>query len=196
MTRPTFIKFATGSVPRVFGASINPLRRLSVVWAVLFIATLARGQNPIHPLKPTDLSSPRATLQTFLDAGDAVGAYLAQDYLSSPSHTKFNHLFLLAKPVLECLNLAEVAPTARRKAGFSAASALYETLSRVQLPPFDQIPDAAQLKALSGSAAERWVIPSTEIVIERMKSGPHNGEFLFSAGTVYRAEEFYERVHG
>src|SRR5213594_829840 len=196
MTRPTFIKFATGSVPRVFGASINLLRRLSVVWAVLFIATLARGQDPINPLKPTDLSSPRATLKTFLDAGDAVGAYLARDYLPSPSRTKFNHLFLLAKPVLECLNLAEVAPTARRKAGFSAASALYETLSRIQLPQFDQIPDASQLKALSGSDAERWVIPNTEIVIERMKSGPHNGEFLFSAGTVYRAEEFYERVHG
>lgn len=119
-----------------------------------------------------------------------------QDYLPSPSRTKFNHLFLLAKPVLECLNLTEVAPTARRKAGFSAASALYETLSRIQLPPFDQIPDASQLKALSSSDAERWVIPNTEIVIERMKSGPHNGEFLFSAETVYRAEEFYERVHG
>ncbi len=196
MTISALIKFATGSVPRVFGAPINSLRRLSVVWAVLFIATLARGQDPIHPLKPTDLSSPRATLKTFLDAGDAVGAYLAQDYLSSPSRTKFNHLFLLAKPVLECLNLTEVAPTARRKAGFSAASALYETLSRIQLPPFDQIPDASQLKALSSSDAERWMIPNTEIVIERMKSGPHNGEFLFSAGTVHRAEEFYERVHG
>ena len=195
MTISALIKFATGSVPRVFGAPINSLRRLSVVWAVLFIATLARGQDPIHPLKPTDLSSPRATLKTFLDAGDAVGAYLAQDYLSSPSRTKFNHLFLLAKPVVECLNLTEVAPTARRKAGFSAAGALYETLSRIQLPPFDQIPDASQLKALSSSDAERWMIPNTEIVIKRMKSGPHNGEFLFSAGIVYRAEEFYERVH-
>src|SRR5205823_9151547 len=114
----------------------------------------------------------------------------------STSRTEVIQLSLLAKPVHNCLILAAVTPTARREAGFSAASALYETLSRIQLPPFDQIPDAAQLKALSGSDAERWVIPNTEIVIERMKSGPHNGEFLFSAGTVYRAEEFYERVHG
>src|SRR5438046_9685961 len=97
MTISALIKFATGSVPRVFGASINPLRRLSVVWAALFIATLARGQDSIHPLKPTDLSSPRATLQTFLESGDAVGAYLAQDYLPSPSCTKFNHPFFLAE---------------------------------------------------------------------------------------------------
>jgi MscS family membrane protein len=186
----------TGSVPRVFVAPIKPLRRLQISLALLCVATAALGQEPVNPLKPLDLASPRATLQTFLESGDAVGAYLAQDYLPSPSRTKFDHLFLLAKPVVECLNLTEVAPTARRKAGFSAASALYETLSRIQLPPFDQIPDASQLKALSSSDAERWVIPNTEIVIERMKSGPHNGEFLFSAGTVYRAEEFYERVHG
>src|SRR5437667_3164418 len=196
MTISALIKFATGSMTRVSCAPISSLRRLQISSSFLCVATAAWGQNPVNPLRPLDLASPRATLQTFLESGDAVGAYLAQDYLSSPSRTKFNHLFLLAQPVLECLNLTEVAPTARRKAGFSAAGALYETLSRIQLPPFDQIPDAAQLKALSSSDAERWVIPNTEIVIERMKSGPHNGEFLFSAGTVYRAEEFYERVHG
>ena len=178
---------------RVFGMSID-LRRLTVLWAALFIATLGHGQDPLHPLKPIDLSSPRATLTTFLDAGDAVGAYLVRDYLASPSRAKFDHLFSLAEPVVKCLDLTEVPPAARRKAGLSAASALYETLSRIQLPPFDQIPDAAQLSGLSGSAAERWVIPNTEIVIERVKSGPRSGEFLFSAGTVSRAEEFYQRV--
>ena len=184
-----------GMAVRAFGMSVH-LRRLAVLWAALFIATLAQGQDPIHPLKPIDLSSPRATLQTFLDAGDAVGTYLVRDYLPSPSRAKFDHLFSLAEPVVKCLDLSEVPPAARRKAGLSAASALYETLSRIQLPPFDQIPDAAQLSGLSGSNAERWVIPNTEIVIERVKSGPRSGEFLFSAGTVARAEEFYERVRG
>ena len=97
---------------------------------------------------------------------------------------------------MKCLDLTEVAPAARRKTGLSSAAALYETLSRIQLPPFDQIPDAAQLSGLSGSNAERWVIPDTEIVIERVKSGPRSGEFLFSAGTVARSEEFYQRVRG
>ena len=190
------LKFPTGSIVRSFCVSISPLRRLAVFWAALFIATLARGQDPLHPLKPTDLSSPRATLKTFLDAGDAVGASLVRDYLPSPSRTKFDHLVSLAGPVVKCLDLTEVAPAARRKTGLSAAAALYETLSRIQLPPFDQIPDAAQLSGLSGSNAERWVIPDTEIVIERVKSGPRSGEFLFSAGTVARSEEFYERVRG
>ena len=189
-------KLPSRSIVRAFGVSINRLRRLAVLSAAVFIATLARGQDPLHPLKPTDLSSPRATLKTFLDAGDAVGASLARDYLPSPSRTKFDHLFSLAEPVVKCLDLSEVAPAARKKTGFASAAALYETLSRIQLPPFDQIPDATQLSGLSGSNAERWVIPDTEIVIERVKSGPRSGEFLFSAGTVARAEEFYQRVRG
>ena len=196
ITTSALIEFATGSVVRVFGLSIDSLRRLAVLWVALFIATLARGQDPTHPLKPVDLSSPRATLKTFLDAGDAVGAYLARDYLRSPSRTKFDHLFSLAGPVVKCLDLTEVAPAARRKTGFAAAAGLYETLNRIQLPPSDQIPDAAQLSGLSGSNPERWVVPDTEIVIERVKSGPRSGEFLFSAGTVARSEEFYQRVRG
>ena len=196
MTISALIKFATGSVPRVFGAPINSLRRLQISLAFLCVATAALGQEPVNPLKPLDLSSPRATLKTFLDAGDAVGAYLARDYLPSPSRTKFDHLFSLAGPVVKCLDLTEVAPAARRKTGFAAAAGLYETLNRIQLPPFDQIPDAAQLSGLSGSNPERWVIPDTEIVIERVKSGPRSGEFLFSAGTVARSEEFYQRVRG
>ena len=106
---------------------------------------------------------------------------MAQDYLPSPSRAKFDHLYSLAATVIKCLDLSEVPPAARLKGGPSAASALYDTLSRIQLPPFDQIPDAAQMSKLSGAAAERWEVPNTEIVIERMKSGPRSGEFLFSA---------------
>jgi MscS family membrane protein len=195
MTTSAFIQFAIGSVVRAFGASGKPVRRLAILWAAaFFITALAHGQEPVNPLKPVDLSSPRATLKTFLDSGDAVGAYVARHYMRSPSRTKFNRLVSLAQPIMKCLDLSEVAPAARTKTGRAAATALYETLSRIQLPPFDQIPDAAQLSKLSGAKAERWTVPNTDIVIERMKSGPRSGEFLFSAETVTDADEFYERV--
>ncbi len=38
------------------------------------------------------------------------------------------------------------------------------------------------------------MIPNTEIVLVRAPSGPHSGEFLFSAETVAKADTFYERV--
>ena len=177
-------------------SALHPLRSLTISLGLFGFAMAALGSEPAQPLKPLDLSSPRATLQTFLDSGDAVGAYLAQDYLPSPSRTKFDHLFSLVGTLIKCLDLSEVPPAARLKGGPSESLALYETLSRIQLPPFDEIPDATQMSGLSGAKAERWVIPNTEIAIERVKSGPHSGEFLFSAGTVARADEFYERIRG
>jgi MscS family membrane protein len=163
---------------------------------VLLAVSTAPGQEPAHPLKPPDRSSPRAALKTFFDSGDALGAFLARDYLPSPTRAEFHGLLSLADAVVQTLDLSQVPPATRVKTGRAAAMALYETLSRIQLPPADQIPTADQLSPLAGTNATRWVIPNTEIALVRAPSGPHSGEFLFSAETVARADEFYERVRG
>ena len=73
---------------------------------------------------------------------------------------------------------------------------MYETLSRITLPPIESIPDAEQMSRLSGVNANRWVIPHTEIALVRVEHGPHGAEFLFSPETVARAGDFYARVSG
>jgi len=156
---------------------------------------MALGQES-QPLKPADRSSPRAALQTFLDSGDAFGEFATRDYLPSPSRSKFDQLILLGDKRNQGLDLGEVRPAARTKTGYAAANALYEILNRIPLPPPEQIPDADQIKAAGSGDAQRWVIPNTEIALVRAKTGPHSGEFLFSADTVARAGEFYERVRG
>jgi MscS family membrane protein len=173
----------------------NCMRWLSLPLALLLGATIALGQE-VSPLKPADRSSPRAALQTFLDSGDGFGEFLVRDYLPSPSRTRYERAVLLAGKRNQGLDLSEVPPAARPKAGYAAANALYEVLSRIPLPPPDQIPDADQIKEAGSADAQRWVIPDTEIVLVRAKTGPRSGEFLFSADTVARADEFYERVRG
>ena len=74
--------------------------------------------------------------------------------------------------------------------------ALYEVLSRIPLPPPEAWPDAEAVKQPTDTGPTRWVIPDTEIALVRAKTGPRSGEFLFSAETVARAGEFYERVRG
>lgn len=146
----------------------------------------------MHPLKPADQSSPRATLRSFLASSDAVAAFLAQEYLPSPSRARFHRLISLGAIPPHSLDLSEVPPAARQKTGRAAAVALYEILSRVPLPPFDAIPDAGQFDKPAG--AKQWVIPNTEITLVRVASGPRSGQFLFSPETVARADEFYARV--
>jgi MscS family membrane protein len=165
------------------------------------VAAVAWGQSEVNPLKPPDRSSPRAALKTFLDATDTVAAYLATDYLPSPSRAKFQHLIELSVPAVEALDLSGLPPAARVKGSRSAALSLFEVLSRIKLPPFEQIPDAIQLAPSPGNgvgpvggSVPRWVIPDTEIALVRVQSGPRAGEYLFSAETVANAEKFYERV--
>jgi MscS family membrane protein len=171
------------------------IRVVSFALAWSLGATIALAQ-PLHPLKPADRSSPRAALQTFLDEGDAFGDYAAREYLPSPSRSRFERLELLGKRRNQGLDLSEAPQAARTKAAYAAANALYEVLSRISLPPGDQIPDAVQMKALGTADEQRWVIPDTEIALVRAKSGPHSGDYLFSPDTVSRAGEFYERVRG
>jgi MscS family membrane protein len=169
---------------------------MAAALAFLFAVFLASGQEPAHPLKPPDRSSPRAALKTFLDSGDALGTFLAKDYLPSPTHAEFQRLIALGDAAVESLNLFEVAPATRAKIGRQAATALYETLSRIQLPPESEIPSTEALDRAAGTNATRWVIPNTEIILERVTTGHRTGEFLFSHETVARADDFYQRVRG
>jgi len=173
----------------------NPsMRHAHLSWLVAaslcVAAMVACGQDPVHPLKPPDRSSPRAALKTFLDSGDAVGMYLAREYLPAPTHAKFNQLIALSETTLYSLDMSEVPQAARVKRGRSAAIALYETLSRIQLPPADEIPSEEHFNRLATTNALHWTIPNTEIALARTA----NGDFLFTPQTVARAEEFFHRV--
>jgi len=173
-----------------------PVRCMLAFGAVIFSAFFALAQEPATPLKPPDRSSPRAALKTFLDAGDTLGTFLAKDYLPSPSRKDFHQLVLLGDAAVQSLDLSAAPPAARLKTGRSAATALYVTLSRIPLPPLEEVPGTGEFGPPSGTNATRWVIPNTEIALERVSSGPRRGEFLFSADTVAKAESFYERVRG
>jgi MscS family membrane protein len=191
MTAPASEPLASNDWPAEAGC--NPMCRLAAALLLSLAATIAWSQSQLHPLKPPDRSSPRAALKTFLDSTDAVAAFVAQEYLPSPSRAKFNRIRELSAIAVDGLDLSALPPAARLKGSTAAALSLYEVLNRIELPPFEQIPDVGQLAVPAGGAL-RWVIPDTEIALVREPSGPRSGEFLFSADTVAKAALFYERV--
>ncbi|MBX3734043.1 MAG: mechanosensitive ion channel [Verrucomicrobiae bacterium] len=152
------------------------------------------AQSPEHPLQPPDRSSPRVALRGFLEAGDAVGAFLAGSYLPSPSRANHPTLLSQVEACTEALDLREMPPAARLKRGRAAALSLYEALNRVPLPPWEAIPDADQWRETAGTNAHYWVIPNTEIALRQVGSGPRRGAFLFSPETVANAGGYYQRV--
>ena len=176
--------------------SLDVRRRLPVLLALLLVATFAVAQEPSSPLKPPDRSSPRAALETFLASGDELAAFLVKDYVPAPSREKFDRAASLGEVFVRALDLSEVPPAARKKTARAAAVTLYEVLSRLPLPSLEEVPDAEQMAARPGADAKRWVIPNTEIALVRAESGPRAGDFLFSADTVVRADEFHDKVRG
>jgi MscS family membrane protein len=75
--------------------------------------------------------------------------------------------------------------------GAERALQLDEVLNRIPLPPVEDIPDS---DAVARDSLRKWRIPDTEIDIVRIGSGPHAGEWVFSAETVEDLPEFYALV--
>ena len=149
---------------------------------------LAQG-NP-HPLAPPDLSSPRATLTNFLTLMN--NAYY---HWKTEGRTYENRVqrAAIARMAHQFFDLADIAPSVRNNVGRETAVFMKEVLDRIELPPFEEIPDEEMIAAKPGGL-NRWTIPHTEITLIRIKEGLHEGNWVFNSETDERAREFYEQV--
>lgn len=143
----------------------------------------ADGSNP---LQPVDTSSPRATLEGFRE-------YTEKAYNAWHLREVGSAALSQARNALHTIDLSHVGKALIEEVGVADALYLYETLSRIDLPPPEAIPDA---EAVKSQGIKRWTIPGTEIMIAQMSDGDRAGEFLFTAETLARAPEFYALVQG
>ncbi|MFC1836278.1 mechanosensitive ion channel family protein [Thermodesulfobacteriota bacterium] len=151
--------------------------------ALCVFGNTAGAAKAVHPLAPPDTSSPRATLKTFLDnMNDAVRAYEAG---------RKNQAIAIAKRAARCLNLEKEPPALRYVLGFYTTLYLKETLDHIEIPPYDEIPDA---KSVRTEKISSWTVPYTEITIARVKDGSEVEKFLFTSDTVRNAEQYYNVV--
>ena len=139
----------------------------------------------VHPLARLNTKSPRATMQNFLETVDrAFGIQIKDGYRSRRAMN-------LLERSEACLDLSKVPPTLVKTTGIESVLLLKEILDRIELPPYEEIPDRNTMESRGWS---RWTIPHTEITIARVREGPREGEFLFSPGTVDRLQKFFQRV--
>jgi MscS family membrane protein len=161
---------------------------LSVVCACAF------GVEEEHPLLPADTSSPRATLNSFMENCDLAYNLLTEEGRDSDNEELRAKARQTIRNVMRCMDLGGFAEFRRDNAGKEAAVTLKEVLDRIALPPEDQIPDLKVMTSADGSLIERWTIPNTEITFELIKEGAFANTYQFSRDTVERSKEFYLRV--
>ncbi len=179
------------------------LAALLLTFCIIQLASASASADQANPLQPIDTSSPRATLQGFLETMDAnyvkvyglVQRYLAstQNYLSPEDMAtmqEYLHGFMTAERTLD---LSELPPSMVRETARRRTIKLKEILDRIAIPPFASIPDA---QAMATAEFKRWTIPGTDIRIVRIEQGPRAGEYLFSMETVAHIPDFYEKIKG
>jgi MscS family membrane protein len=149
-----------------------------------------RADEPDTPLAPPDRSSPRATLQTFVEHLDEFFDRFMSEPLSEANRARNKRL---ASRAIGCLDLSHVAPSLVASEGRESAVQLKEVLDRVPLPAWDEIPDAEMVTA---EKLIRWRLPGTEITLAPIAEGPRAGEWLFTTDSVQRSDDFYQAVAG
>lgn len=154
-----------------------------------------------HPLKPIDTSSPRATLQGFLEFANQsyqtgagfVNSYLDSSrlYLSDEELETMKQSKHYLKSAERALDTSELAPATINESSRRLMVQLKVVLDHIDLPDMNSVPDA---QMMAKSEFKYWVIPNTEIRIQRVEKGERAGEYLFTPDTLRRLPEFYEKV--
>lgn len=134
------------------------------------------------PLAPVKTESPRDTMRSFMKS---MAAYQTQKEKKEPlAATSLND-------AVRTLDLSEIPAINRQESAREVALLLKEVLDRVIVIDYSKIPQEGSEFVLN---TPRWRLKDTEIVISRQAEGDRSGEWLFSAQTVARAREFYEKV--
>jgi len=183
----------------------KPGRHLLLIVALLACLLPAPGialtDADSNPLQPADTSSPRATLQVFIQTLDNINtqilavikSYLASSrlYVSQQESLEIERTGQKLDLVIRTLDLSEIPVALIGQLADPRILQLKEVLSRIDLPDFASVPDA---EAMESEEFKRWTLPGTEITIARVEKGPRAGEYLFTPETVDRIPDFYQKV--
>jgi len=161
----------------------------------LTVPNLEAGK--LHPLETADTSSPQTTLKSFQNV--FIGARPILDKISTTGFSPETVSALKDKRnrAIHCFDLSKVGKRLRDDMGPEAVILLAEILARIELPPFEAVPDA---RAMKSEGVTLWKIPHTGITIGQVQKGPRKGEYLFTPETVHpaklwKAKAFDEKVN-
>jgi MscS family membrane protein len=152
--------------------------------------TAATEQPEMHG--PADTSSPRATLKSFLDAMNEVYGLIESRKFLDRRNPQYRAIAMRA---LDTLDTSDLPAFARVDRAGEAALYLKEILDRLEVPPWEDIPDQTAIEAAGGpEQLPLWRIPGMRITIARVTEGPRRHEYLFSPGTVERLPSYFENT--
>ncbi|MEP2028237.1 MAG: mechanosensitive ion channel domain-containing protein [Paracoccaceae bacterium] len=169
--------------------------------SLLFGAACSAQAQTSDGLAAPDTSSPRATLETFLDSVDtfmelsldATLSYAASNRsYQNEREKRLNDLAELQfVNALETLDLSELPSGFRRVLAIESLVRMTDVIARIDIPDLSDVPDHEMMKDAGETS---WRIPNTRIEISLVLEGARAGEYLFSGRTVANLAVIHQRV--
>ncbi|MGI9241474.1 MAG: mechanosensitive ion channel family protein [Verrucomicrobiales bacterium] len=160
----------------------------------IFLTALAKAELAPELLAPADNSSPRSTLEGFISSCEVIYDIYRGESGDRPMPDRARVKRLVDELLLN-LDLSKQPDFTRQTVGLEASACIKEILDRVDLPSAEDIPGSDQLEADTESGLlERWRIPGTALIIQRVTEGVRNGDYLFSPTSVTKAIKNYNLV--
>ena len=157
----------------------------------LCVSTPNLSANEQYPLEAADTSSPQATLKSFQTMYLKAKPILDKIEISGFSPEVVSALRDVRNRAIHCIDLSQVGKRLRDDAGPEAVILLAEILARIELPPYEAVPDADAMKSEEVSL---WRIPHTDITIGQVKEASRQGEYLFTPKTIAQLKQFFAKV--
>jgi len=163
------------------------LARLMLIFLLGMIPAVGQGRL----LPALDTSSPYATLRSLAEETERVAGLFAA-YRATPDHaTGLVLREAVNRAVGQLLDLTDVPAATQRKVGSRALAELADILLRLPEIPAGTIPGAP---GWTGALPSRWILPGTEIRIERIGPADAPPEYRFSAASIARLAEFHAQA--
>ena len=165
---------------------------LLTLLAIIATATtaLAVEGEPENPLEPLDASSPRATLQSFIEQTSVVEEAALEYRVDRSLETQGKYLRAVAKTA-ELSDLSEAPAASQETVVEGNFAALADILMRIPLPDPETIPDADQVAA---DELTQWTLPGTEITLRPLEEGDRAGSWVLTPRTVAGLEGWRREV--
>jgi MscS family membrane protein len=165
---------------------------LLAILATVGMVAQAAAAEPENPLEPLDASSPRATIQAFVDQ-TAVTEEAALAYRSDRSLAAQRAYFDEVNKTRELFDLSEVPAASREEIVEENFLALADILLRIPSPDPESIPDADTVEA---DELTQWTLPGTEITLRPVEEGDRAGSWVFTPRTVASLPGWRDEVEG
>lgn len=163
---------------------------LSMVGSRTSAQAIVEEVVPGDTLPPVRTDTPQDTLRSLQKLHDAL-IDAVTIYRADKTTRNYNRVDLIAEALISLLDLSDETAAARRDTSIRTGLALIDIVEEVGPETLFALPDR---EAISAGSEDIYAVPGTPLMLQRIDTGPREGEYLFSANSSKIAPRYLREI--